>query len=308
MKMKQLKIYVLTLMVAVLAASCGTTRTVPVTGRKQNIMVDNSQILTLSYQEYSNYMKTAKKSTDAEKTAMVTRVGQRLASAVETYLKQNGYANEIADYKWEFNLTQDQQANAFCMPGGKIVVYEGIFPYTQTEAGLAIVLGHEIAHAVAMHSAEQYSTQLRQQYGAQILGGVLSAAGAGSATTAIASNVYGLGAKATSLKYSRDNESEADHMGLIFAAMAGYDPNEAVTFWTRMASGNNGNTSTFWSTHPSDQQRIADIRRALPQALRYYKPVPQTIVIKSTENTTQTKSTSKKKSSSTKKKSTRKKK
>jgi predicted Zn-dependent protease len=188
------------------------------------------------------------------------------------------------------------------------VVYEGIFPYTQTEAGLAIVLGHEIAHAVAMHSAEQYSTQLRQQYGAQILGGVLSAAGAGSATTAIAGNVYGLGAKATSLKYSRDNESEADHMGLIFAAMAGYDPNEAVTFWTRMASGNNGNTSTFWSTHPSDQQRIADIKRALPQALRYYKPVPQTIVIKSTENTTQTKSTSKKKSSSTKKKSTRKKK
>lgn len=283
--MKNIKFWVLALTGAVLLASCGTTRTVPVTGRKQSIMVDNSQILTLSYQEYSNYMKTAKKSADATKTALVTKVGQRLAKAVETYLTNNGYASELADYKWEFNLTQDQQANAFCMPGGKIVVYEGIFPYTQTEAGLAIVLGHEIAHAVAMHSAEQYSKQLKQQYGAQILGGVLQAAGAGSATQAIASNVYGLGAKATSLKYSRDNESEADHMGLIFAAMAGYDPNEAVTFWTRMSSGSNSNTSTFWSTHPSDQQRIADIKRLLPEALRYYQPQTQT---KTTPKTQQT--------------------
>lgn len=303
--MRNIKLVVLILTAAVLFAACGTTRTVPVTGRKQSIMVDNSQILALSNQEYSNYIKTAKKSTNAEQTAMVTRVGQRLAKAVETYLTNNGYASEIKDYQWEFNLTQDQQANAFCMPGGKIVVYEGIFPYTQTEAGLAIVLGHEIAHAVAMHSAEQYSTQLKQQYGAQILGGVLQAAGAGSTTTAIAGNVYGLGAKASSLKYSRDNESEADHMGLIFAAMAGYDPNEAITFWTRMSSGNNSNTSTFWSTHPSDQQRIADIKRALPEALRYYKPAEepvQTIKIgSSSSKTSKTTKSSKKKFGSKKK-------
>lgn len=210
--------------------SCGTTRTVPITGRKQNILVSDEQVLSLSNQEYSDYMKSAKLSTNAANTAMVKRVGQKLATAVEAYLNNHGLAAETKQYSWEFNLVQDKSANAFCMPGGKIVVYEGLLPYTQNEASLAIVLGHEIAHAVAKHSAEQMSKQIKNQYGTQILGSVLNAAGVSSSTTQLAQIIAQKGLQFRSLKYSRDNETEADRMGLIFAAMAGYDPNVAVSF------------------------------------------------------------------------------
>ena len=150
--MKKVK-FVLMALVAAIVVSCGTTRTVPITGRKQNILVSDEQVLSLSNQEYSDYMKSAKLSTNAANTAMVKRVGQKLATAVEAYLNNHGLAAETKQYSWEFNLVQDKSANAFCMPGGKIVVYEGLLPYTQNEASLAIVLGHEIAHAVAKHSA-----------------------------------------------------------------------------------------------------------------------------------------------------------
>lgn len=152
--MKALK-FIAVALITTLLVSCGVTRTVPITGRKQTIMVSDEQVLSLSSQEYANYMKTAKLSTNRTNTAMVKRVGQRLASAVEAYLKANGLASDVKQYSWEFNLVQDKSANAFCMPGGKIVVYEGLLPYTRNEASLAIVLGHEIAHAVARHSAEQ---------------------------------------------------------------------------------------------------------------------------------------------------------
>lgn len=215
-------------------------------------------------------MKTAKLSTNRTNTAMVKRVGQRLASAVEAYLKANGLASDVKQYSWEFNLVQDKSANAFCMPGGKIVVYEGLLPYTRNEASLAIVLGHEIAHAVARHSAEQMSKELRNSYGVQILGKVLNVSGVDSGISQLAQIVAQKGLQFRSLKYSRDHETEADRMGLIFAAMAGYDPNVAISFWERMSQGNN-NTNDMFSDHPSDAKRIAAIKKDMPEALTYYK-------------------------------------
>ena len=256
------------LIVALLLSACGTSRVVPVTGRKQKVYSNNSEILTSSLTEYKNYVSTAKMSTNANNTAMVKRVGQRLAAAVETYLKNNGYADEVSNYNWEFNLVADNQANAFCMPGGKIVVYEGLLPITQTETALAIVLGHEIAHAVAYHSSEQLQKQTNLSTIGQLATSVLAQGNANTASTF--SQLYGLGSQVATLKYSRDNETEADHIGLIFAAMAGYDPNEALTFWQRMAASSTGSQSTLFSTHPSDAQRIANIQKILPEALKYY--------------------------------------
>ena len=288
-------------LVAAIVMSCGTTRTVPITGRKQNILVSDEQVLTLSNKEYSDYIKSAKLSTNSYNTAMVKRVGQRLATAVEKYLNEHGLQAETKEYSWEFNLVQDQSVNAFCMPGGKIVVYEGLLPVTKDEASLAIVLGHEIAHAVAKHSAEQMSKQIKNQYGTEILGQVLNAAGVSSGTTQLAQIIAQKGLQFRSLKYSRDNESEADRMGLIFAAMAGYDPNVAVSFWQRMAQmTGNSNQSDVFSDHPSDAKRIAAIKQELPEALTYYKPVTTTSKNKTT--TTKKKTTSSKKKTNTKKK------
>lgn len=291
---------------ALVFASCGTTRTVPITGRKQNLLVTDEQVLSLSNQEYASFMKTAKVSTDAANTALVKRVGQNLATAVQNYLINNGLQSEVKNFSWEFNLVQNKEANAFCMPGGKIVVYEGLLPYTQNEASLAIVLGHEIAHAVAKHSAEQMSKQIKNQYGTQILGGVLQAAGVSSTTTQLAQILAQKGLQFRSLKYSRDNESEADRMGLIFAAMAGYDPNVAVAFWQRMSQGNsNSNQSDMFSDHPSDAKRIAAIKQELPEALKYYKPAA-TAASSSTKSSTTKKTTSSTKKTTTKKTTTKK--
>ena len=242
--MRKIKLLIGVVVVAIFT-SCGTTSQVPVTGRKQRLVVSDEQVMSLSNQEYQSYMKSAKISTNAANTAMVKRCGQRLASAVESYLRSNGFANEVSNYKWEFNLVQNNQVNAFCMPGGKIVVYEGILPVTQDEASLAIVLGHEIAHAVAKHSAERISNEYKQQAGLQILGGVASAAGMGSNTANVVSSIIGVGTKAWTSGFSRSQESEADHIGLIFAAMAGYDPQVALAFWQRMAAAGNSSNSIF---------------------------------------------------------------
>ena len=297
MKLLQCKWYmVLALLLTLLVSSCGTTSTVPITGRQHNLLVDDAQVLSLSTQQYSDYMKTAKPSTNASNTALVKRVGQKLATAVETYLTNNGFANEVKNFAWEFNLVNDQQVNAFCMPGGKIVVYEGLLPVTQDEASLAVVLGHEIAHAVAKHSAEQMSTQLRQQYGtqiaAQLLGQYTNANVAGIAQLAAQ-----MGFSFANLKYSRDNESEADFMGLIFMAMAGYDPQAAIPFWQRMAAGK-AQTSDLFSDHPSDAKRIAALQQAMPTALKFYTPAPATTATKSSGTKSTTKKTSTTKASS----------
>lgn len=264
----------ITLVVALMAmvfSSCGTTSTVPITGRKHSLLVDDQQVLSLSTQQYSDFMKSSKPSTNQANTQMVKRVGQRLATAVETYLKYNGYAAELQNFAWEFNLVQNTQVNAFCMPGGKIVVYEGLLPVSQDETSLAVVLGHEIAHAVAKHSAEQMSTQLRQQYGTQILTQIVGQKNA--ALGELTSLVSQVGFSFANLKYSRENETEADVMGLIFMAMAGYDPQLAIPFWERMAakSGNAGKSDLF-SDHPSDAKRIASLQQVMPEALKYYQP------------------------------------
>lgn len=288
------KMFVLTLAVAAtLLTSCGTTSTVPITGRKQHLLVSDEQVLSLSNQQYQAYMKTAKASTNATNTAMVKRVGQRLANAVVKYLNDNGMGSETSSYAWEFNLVQDNNINAFCMPGGKIVVYEGLLPVTKDEASLAIVLGHEIAHAVAKHSAERLSNQVKQQYGSQILSTVLSGAGASSGLQTISSQVFGLGSSLGSAAYSRNQESEADHLGLIFAAMAGYDPSGAVNFWQRMSQSTGGGSSSLFSDHPSDATRIKNIQGWLPEAQRYYtgKATASTATAKQSYTSTKKKST-----------------
>ena len=282
--MKKIRIFLMSALVAVLA-SCGTSSTVPITGRKQNILVSDEQVLSLSNQQYQEYMKSAKASTNATNTAMVKRVGQNIANAVVSYLQQNGLAAEVSNYKWEFNLVQDKSVNAFCMPGGKIVVYEGLLPVTQDESSLAIVVGHEVAHAVAKHSAERLSNELRKQYGSQILGAVLQGAGASTNLQSISSTVFGIGTTLGGAAYSRSQESEADRLGLIFAAMAGYDPNVAVNFWQRMASAT-GNNYSILSDHPSDQSRIKNIQGWLPEALQYYKPATTTKSAKTTKSST----------------------
>ncbi len=266
--MIKIRIALFIMLTVLLVSSCGTTSTVPITGRKQHLLVSDEQVMSLSNEQYQTYMKSAKPSTNVANTAMVRRVGERLANAVESYLIQHNEASEIKNYKWEFNLVQDKQANAFCMPGGKIVVYEGLLPYTQNEASLAIVLGHEIAHAVAKHSAERMSQQLKAQYGAQALGLLLG--NASENIKQISQEVYGLGTQyGVMLPYSRSNESEADYMGLIFAAMAGYNPNVAISFWQRMSKAGSS-TPEFMSDHPSDANRISAIQREMPEALKYY--------------------------------------
>lgn len=298
--MKTIKLLFLTVVAAVLV-SCGTTRTVPITGRKQNLIVSDEQVLSLSNQEYTKYMNSAKKSTNAEETAMVQRVGKRLATAVESYLKNNGMGSELSQYSWEFNLVQDKNVNAFCMPGGKIVVYEGLLPVTKDETSLAIVLGHEIAHAVAKHSAEQMSKAYRQQYATQIGSAVASALGVGSTAVSLGQWALQNGFQFRNLKYSRDNELEADHMGLIFAAMAGYNPEEAIPFWQRMASLSGSGSNDILSDHPSDAKRIAAIKTEMPEALKYYKPAATTT---STTTAKQTTTTNKKSTTTTRKKAT----
>ena len=267
--MRKIK-FVIMAVVAAIMVGCGTTSTVPITGRKQNLLVSDGEVLSLSTQQYQQYMKSAKASTNATNTAMVKRVGQNLANAVQAYLSANGLASELANFKWEFNLVQDKQVNAWCMPGGKIVVYEGLLPVTQDEASLAIVLGHEIAHAVAKHSAERLSNEYKQQYGVSILGSVLQGVGVGEGTQQLIALGTSLGSSLWTSGFSRKQESEADHMGLVFAAMAGYDPNVALTFWQRMAAQGSGGGGLF-SDHPSDAKRIQDIKKWIPEAQKYYK-------------------------------------
>ncbi|MBQ6730244.1 MAG: M48 family metallopeptidase [Bacteroidales bacterium] len=299
--MRSIKTILLSLAAALLV-SCGTTKTVPITGRQQSLMVSDGDVLSLSNQQYQEFMKTAKLSTNAENTAMVKRVGQNLATAVTNYMNANGMGADLQNFNWTFNLVENKEANAWCMPGGLICVYEGILPLTKDEPSLAIVLGHEIAHAVARHSAEQMSTQIKQQYGMQIGAAVLGGMGVGSNTSSIIQAIAAQGFNFKNLSYSRNHESEADHMGLIFAAMAGYDPQVAVAFWQRMAAASNNQRSEFFSDHPSDATRIKQIQGWMPEALKYYKGNSASATTKSASTKTTSSKTTKTLHISTKKK------
>lgn len=261
------KITSLLIIALLLLSSCGS---VPITGRKQILLVSDQEVLTSSLTQYSEYMKSAPVSSNASGKNMVTRVGKKIAAATEQYLKANGLSAELSNFSWEFNLVKDNQVNAFCMPGGKIVVYEGLLKLVSSDDELAVVLGHEVAHAVAKHSNERISQQLVTQYGAQILTKALSNKSA--SIQQIGNTVYGLGAQyGVTLPFSRKHESEADYMGLIFMTMAGYNPEVAITFWQKMSANGGASVPEFMSTHPSDATRISDIKKYLPKLEKYKK-------------------------------------
>jgi len=253
------------LLFAIVFASTGCS-VVALTGRKQLLLVPETQILAMSAQSYTEFINQAALSTDKANSEMVQRVGSRISQAVQTYMQSQGLEAQIADYKWEYNLVKSQEVNAFCMPGGKIVVYEGILPVTQTETGLAVVIGHEIAHAVARHGSERVSQQLMLAVG----GAVISAFSdkASEDAKAVIGMLYGLGGTMGTLKYSRNREYEADRMGLIFMSMAGYDPSQAAAFWQRMSEGSSSGFE-FLSTHPVGANRVKYIQKCLPEALGY---------------------------------------
>lgn len=245
--------------------------TVPLTGRKQLSLIPGSTMLSMSYQQYDEFLKTHPKSTNQSQVNMVRNVGSRIQRGVEQYFAQNGLSKDLAGYKWEFNLVESPDVNAWCMPGGKVVVYSGILPITQDESGLAVVMGHEIAHAVAEHGNERMSQGLVTQLGGIALSEAIKTKP--QQTQALYMTAFGLGAQVgVLLPFSRTHESEADRLGLIFMAMAGYDPNTAVSFWERMAQQKKGGAPPeFLSTHPSDATRINKIKQALPEAMKYYK-------------------------------------
>jgi len=253
-----------------LVESCAT---VPLIGRKQLSLVPESTMLELSLTNYGDFLKTSKLSTNQEQTATIKRVGARMSAAVEKYLTENGFADRVGDFKWEFNLVQNDEMNAWCMPGGKVVFYTGILPIAKNDAGVAVVMGHEIGHAVARHGNERMSQQMAQQFGNQ-LGNMavpeLFKANPEKAQ-AIFQTAYSLGTQyGVMLPYSRQQEYEGDKLGLIFMAIAGYNPNEAVSFWERMSANSTNKIPEFLSTHPVEENRIAAIKAFLPEAMKYY--------------------------------------
>jgi len=246
--------------------SCGS---VPMTGRQQLLLVSDAEVISASMAQYGEYIKTAPISTDKTKTDMVVRVGKKIAQATENYLKQNGLTSDIANLQWEFNLVKEDDVNAFCMPGGKIVVYEGLLPLVASDDELAVVLGHEVAHAVAKHSNERMSQELLAQYGAAAVDQALSTKS--DQVHAIGNTVFGLGAQlGVMLPYSRKHEYEADLMGLVLMGLAGYDPHVAVNFWKKMSAAGTEQPELL-STHPSDANRIAEIEKHLPEVEQYIK-------------------------------------
>lgn len=252
-------------------SSCST---VPLTGRSRLNLVSNDQVLPMAFQAYDQFLtenKGAVLSASNAQASRVKMVGNKLIASVKNYMNSNNYGDLIKDYKWEVNVVQSKELNAWCMPGGKIVVYTGILPVTKDDAGLATVMGHEIAHAIAGHSAERMSQQMVGQ-GLGALGNV--ATSNNSKTQSIFNTLYGVGAPLAMLSYGRNQELEADRLGLIFMAMAGYNPQNATAFWQRMAQASSGGQKPpeFLSTHPSDATRIARIQNALPEAQKYYKP------------------------------------
>lgn len=245
--------------------------TVPVSGRKRLSFVPDSVMLNMSYKQYDQFLSSHKLSKDEEKIRVVKRVGKKIQDAVETYFANNNIEEQLRGYDWEFNLVQSPDVNAWCMPGGKVVVYTGILPLTKTEAGLSVVMGHEIAHAVAKHGNERMSQQLLVQMGGLTLSKAMEEEPEKTRNLWMAA--FGLSAQVGFvLPYSRLHEKEADELGLIFMAMAGYDPHEAVSFWQRMANKKEGPAPPeFLSTHPADEERIKHIKDLIPQAMRYFK-------------------------------------
>jgi len=253
--------------VLMFVAACST---VPITGRERLDLVPESSVLQASFQQYEQFMDEHQLSDNRQAAQMVKTVGEDIAKAVEQYFRENDMAGVLEGYSWEFNLVESDQANAFAMPGGKVVVYEGILPIARDANGLAVILGHEIAHAVAGHASERMSQQLATQLGGMALSTAISKEPA--ATQQLWMSAFGAGTQVgVLLPFSRLHESEADHLGLVFMSMAGYDPQAAIGFWRRMAGKKDGAAPPeFLSTHPADETRIAAIRELMPEVLPIY--------------------------------------
>ena len=245
----------------------------PVTGRSQLMLVGESEERQMGLQAYREVLAKEPLSNDARTNALVEKVGKRIAAAAE---HPPGELWQAPRFRWEFKTIDKNEPNAFCLPGGKVVVYTGILPISRTEAGLAVVIGHEVAHALAHHGAERMSNQMAAQAGTTVAAIALATTVGGSNRAYLPAMMAAVGAGATYgyvLPMSRAQESEADRIGLILMAMAGYDPRAAVGVWERMRAANTGPHKAEWlSTHPADTTRIADIRRWLPEAMKYYRP------------------------------------
>lgn len=246
-----------------------------ITGRNQFKLVPESELQSMAVQQYQQFLSTNRVvAPSADRDAeMVRRVGQRVSKVVEQFYQQQGLGDQLQGYKWEYNLVQDKAANAWCMPGGKIVVYSGLLPVTQNEAALAVVVGHEVSHALFQHGNERMSQGLAQQLGGVALSVAVSSQPA--ATQNLFQQAYGIGSQVgVLLPFSRKQELEADRYGLRWAAMAGYNPREAITLWQRMEKMSEGNAPPeFLSTHPSEGRRIEQLQKYMDEALKYYKPV-----------------------------------
>nr|WP_311175084.1 M48 family metallopeptidase [uncultured Porphyromonas sp.] len=253
-------------------SNCGT---VPITGRRQLNLVSDGEILAASATQYRQFISQSHISNNGTYNAKVTQVGRRLAAATNTFLKQNGYESMLSSLSWEFNVVDSKQVNAFCMPGGKIVVYTGLLNLVgngaHSDDELAAVMGHELSHALAKHANERISNQMLVQAGGQLLGAAVG--NRSQMLGSLINQAYGIGAQVgVMLPFGRKQEYEADKMGLVLMAMAGYDPRYAVSFWQKMAQSKGGNqTNELLSTHPSDANRIKAIEEYLPTALQYYQ-------------------------------------
>jgi len=250
-----------TLFGVLLFLSCSTN---PFTGKSTLALVPNSQIFPMAFQEYNAFLSEHKVVKGTPNAAMITSVGQKIATAAERWLNANGYVGYLNDYKWEYNLVEDPEKNAWCMPGGKIVFYTGILPIAQGEAGIAAIMGHEVAHALANHGQQRMSASQLQALGA-VAGNV--ALSKDPKNQEIFNQAYGIGSTVgVMLPFSRNHESEADKIGLHLMAIAGYDPIVAVDLWERMKAAGNGAPPEFLSTHPSSETRIANIKEWAPGA------------------------------------------
>lgn len=244
---------------------------VPLTGRKQLSLLPESEMISMSLTSYNDFLKNNPPSKDKISSDIVKKIGTDIAAAVTKYFADNNLSDRLSGYQWEFSLVKnDTTQNAWCMPGGKVVVYSGILPVTKDKNGLAVVMSHEIAHAVARHGNERMSQELLAQFGSVALNEAIKQKP--EQTRTIFNTAYGIGSQlGVLLPYSREHELEADKLGLIFMAMAGYDPQSAISFWERMAASGGKKPPEFLSTHPSDASRINKIKAALPEAMKYYK-------------------------------------
>lgn len=245
------------------------------TGKKQLTLLPETELQTMATQQYQQFLSTNKvvavsNNRDAE---MVRRVGQRITAAVQTYYADKNMADKLNGYKWEYNLVEDKAVNAWCMPGGKIVVYTGLLPISQNEAALAVIMGHEVSHALLQHGNQRMSQGLLQQLGGVALSVAL--ANKPQETQNLFMGAYGVGTTVgVLLPFSRKHELEADRFGLIWAAMAGYNPQEAIPLWERMEKASQGQKPPeFLSTHPSEGKRIDQLSKYMPEAMQYYRPV-----------------------------------